>query len=586
MPTKSLYDVALAFRKERPWKRITDQELFGVRFLDGDIGYCCIMGRSGKHFALALYMSDVGLQSFYFLNDPSLHSAILTDTELLFSQDCLMCSFEMKSDLENKDLLQVKKLGYTFSGRNAYPLFREYLPGHLPWYLDDVSKQYKLRIALLAGLAINEKLASSHGSESSEAAIKFRNDLGFSSEARPGNSIPLLVHGDNDSFEWGVHTLPSLAEIPVCPVALRINDELRAKRFSAIPAENSIVLQCHLLMMPVVIWQDENGGDSAPFFPYVLFGTETASYFMLPPIMGEGSYRSLPESVLDQFLSWIEDIGKPRAIQARDERTRLLLSVLCEQIKIPIDCTGDFTQFDEMAEDFVSSVAASDEEKALMRKESGLEDILIEAFGEMPQTLRPRRIDPTDIKVDVESSEDQEEVLRELAQLFSALQQGALPMMQLERRVEYSKKTKQAKLMFSKYAFIVSISIRKGCYRHVGISAGATLYDLHQAILKAFDFVDDHAHAFFMDNVPWSEAESFYADGIMEATAFTHEYLLGDILGIEADTIGKRFSYVFDFGDAWIFSCKVIHVRIESFKTAEVLLKKGRSPNQYSDSDD
>jgi hypothetical protein len=41
---------------------------------------------------------------------------------------------------------------------------------------------------------------------------------------------------------------------------------------------------------------------------------------------------------------------------------------------------------------------------------------------------------------------------------------------------------------------------------------------LHSAILDAFDFDDDHAHAFFMDNHIWSDNDSYYCDLLEEET--------------------------------------------------------------------
>ena len=60
-------------------------------------------------------------------------------------------------------------------------------------------------------------------------------------------------------------------------------------------------------------------------------------------------------------------------------------------------------------------------------------------------------------------------------------------------------------------SFVISVSLRTGCYRHIQISANATLYQLHQVILNAFDFDDDHQHAFFMDNKTWSQYDAYYS---------------------------------------------------------------------------
>ena len=49
-------------------------------------------------------------------------------------------------------------------------------------------------------------------------------------------------------------------------------------------------------------------------------------------------------------------------------------------------------------------------------------------------------------------------------------------------------------------SYVISVSLAKGCYRHIRIPATATLYQLHKAILTAVAFEDDHANAFFMDN--------------------------------------------------------------------------------------
>ena len=45
-------------------------------------------------------------------------------------------------------------------------------------------------------------------------------------------------------------------------------------------------------------------------------------------------------------------------------------------------------------------------------------------------------------------------------------------------------------------SYIISVSAGKGCYRHIQINQSATLYKLHQAIISAFEFDDDHCHAF------------------------------------------------------------------------------------------
>ena len=58
----------------------------------------------------------------------------------------------------------------------------------------------------------------------------------------------------------------------------------------------------------------------------------------------------------------------------------------------------------------------------------------------------------------------------------------------------------KARIHIPKKTYIISVSLKKGCYRHIQIASDKTLDELSQAILSAFDFDNDHLHAFFMDN--------------------------------------------------------------------------------------
>jgi hypothetical protein len=129
----------------------------------------------------------------------------------------------------------------------------------------------------------------------------------------------------------------------------------------------------------------------------------------------------------------------------------------------------------------------------------------------------------------------------------------------------------------SNKSYIVSVSLGAGCYRHIRISAGAILLELHSAILNAFQFDDDHAHVFFMDNRLWSEEDSYYSEGIEDTERYTSEYRLDDA-GLHT---GKLFKYVFDFGHEWKFQCKVLKALDEDILEPQVVKSVGIAPEQY-----
>lgn len=126
-------------------------------------------------------------------------------------------------------------------------------------------------------------------------------------------------------------------------------------------------------------------------------------------------------------------------------------------------------------------------------------------------------------------------------------------------------------------SYVISVSLGTGCYRHIQISANASLYKLHQAILKAFEFEDDHEHAFFMDNHVWSPADAYFSSKAEAVDRLTKKYTLKKLQLAK----GQKFKYIFDFGNEWEFQCKVLRELEEDTKTPLVIRSAGESPEQY-----
>lgn len=128
-------------------------------------------------------------------------------------------------------------------------------------------------------------------------------------------------------------------------------------------------------------------------------------------------------------------------------------------------------------------------------------------------------------------------------------------------------------------SYVISVSAGTGCYRHIQISQKASLFRLHAAILEAFEFDDDHAHAFFMDNRVWSQYDAYYSMKMDGDERLTKGRKLEN-LDLKK---GSQFKYVFDFGDEWRFQCKVLRELEEDTKTPLVIRSVGESPEQYPD---
>ncbi|MBQ9014927.1 MAG: hypothetical protein IJ109_02300 [Firmicutes bacterium] len=129
---------------------------------------------------------------------------------------------------------------------------------------------------------------------------------------------------------------------------------------------------------------------------------------------------------------------------------------------------------------------------------------------------------------------------------------------------------------------VLSVSLGTGCYRHIQVPENILLAELAEVILWAFDFMNDHAHAFFMDNRAWSQADCYYSPGIDDYAPSTEEYRLQDTDLWE----DKKFKFIFDFGDEWTFQCRVLRISDEpaegeTIANAEIVRRKGEPPAQY-----
>jgi hypothetical protein len=142
---RELYDATLEFKRLECWNWMWDSDVFGVQNPEsGEVGYCCVMGGAGVHFALAVYLGTEGLQTYRKIQR---NGFSLPPFDALILQRCLMASFEDRKCLAEQDFQVVKALGIKFRGRKSWTMFRSYVPGYFPWYLNRKEARF-LTVAL------------------------------------------------------------------------------------------------------------------------------------------------------------------------------------------------------------------------------------------------------------------------------------------------------------------------------------------------------------------------------------------------------------------------------------------------------
>jgi len=145
--------------------------------------------------------------------------------------------------------------------------------------------------------------------------------------------------------------------------------------------------------------------------------------------------------------------------------------------------------------------------------------------------------------------------------------------------IELEKTIPRKKIKFKDGIYTFKVSLDKGTWSKIQLSAHDTLDELHILIQNAFEFDDDHMYSFFMDGEAWSK-NSFKCPFDNEGPN-TDEVEIGEL-----DLIEKQsFLYIFDFGDEWRFNIEVIEVQNEDIKNfqGEIIESKGELPQQYPD---
>jgi hypothetical protein len=152
------------------------------------------------------------------------------------------------------------------------------------------------------------------------------------------------------------------------------------------------------------------------------------------------------------------------------------------------------------------------------------------------------------------------------------------PFTELFQNEELQRTLPRRKRKFVDGRYTFKVSYTGGIWRKVVLSGKHTMNTLHDMILDAFDFDDDHLYSFFMDGVKWSTdciTSPYDNDGQPVAT----EIQIGEI-GLEQ---GQRFLYLFDYGDEWTFVVEVENIQeLDSVPFKPYLMEgKGKAPAQY-----
>jgi hypothetical protein len=129
--------------------------------------------------------------------------------------------------------------------------------------------------------------------------------------------------------------------------------------------------------------------------------------------------------------------------------------------------------------------------------------------------------------------------------------------------------------------------------RTIEIEGNYTLFDLHWEIQKAFGWDDDHLYSFYMSNRIGDEQSEYAGNPLGEDLESDFYEPPGSAAGTELRALelkkGKKFKYLFDYGDNLIHTLRVLDIHDrpdESTDYPRIVDKTGEPPPQYDFSEE
>ena len=143
------------------------------------------------------------------------------------------------------------------------------------------------------------------------------------------------------------------------------------------------------------------------------------------------------------------------------------------------------------------------------------------------------------------------------------------------------------------FVFKVGLAGRKSIWRKIALRGSQTLDDLHEAIFDAFDREEEHLYSFYFPK-PGSKGRARIRNAQEYTCSYAAENAGGDEPGVKTTdakltslglTRGRKFHYLFDFGDEWWHEITVeqTDAPAEKGKYPRILETHGASPPQYPD---
>lgn len=124
----------------------------------------------------------------------------------------------------------------------------------------------------------------------------------------------------------------------------------------------------------------------------------------------------------------------------------------------------------------------------------------------------------------------------------------------------------------------------EGIYRDIVIKHQQTFLELHDAILKSYEFDNKHDATFYKSNDSWQRGREITKEKYTRAYKVEPLIMSEASIGSQIADPNQKFIFQYDFTKNWTFMMELIGVEKEEDKKIEYpacIRKEGLAPSQY-----
>ena len=309
-----LYQAAMAIKELAPWEWMDETDIFGLENSEtGELGFVSVMGALGEHLAVALYYGSEGLYGFQQVCATGDYGA----PEDILDVRQVQASFEDRELVEKADRQVIKSLGLHFRGPKAWPIFRSYEPGYLPWQLAAEEVRF-LTLAL-------EQLL--------EVAPRFIEDpLLLDTGDNEDTYLIRTPKGQGEALVWEDERRQVPPPDPV-EMVLRVDPEV-LERVRSLPQSDEVLeVDCTVAYTPI------GERNERPYLPHLLLmvDSDTGMVLGLELLVPDPDINSMWAELPQVLLSHLDRQGlRPRQINVRSPKVRSLIAPVLRDVGVRV----------------------------------------------------------------------------------------------------------------------------------------------------------------------------------------------------------------------------------------------------------